>query len=724
MQNDSGMGTGAGPVQLVLAGDEIFGAPGVSDKIERKRRQTAEAVARLVAARSEIGDLPDVVDPERRRRCEADVVEWIETYCPTLLRHRMPVRLQGYVRQIVAHADAHAGKTQIIVPRGGGKTSCGLGAILYLTTTGRTKFIVILGAKAAMASSLLKNAWRVLERSQPFFEDYPHIAYPIRALRGAFQRTVGQTYHGVQTSISKTASEIVLPTIDGSPASGAIILAGGAGCAIRGLLRDDGLRPQMVWLDDIMTRKASTPEASRRLEEWLQADVMGLSGADQGLSAVMACTRIADGDLTAIYEHEHAEWHTISYKLVEQWPHRQDLWDKYLALYTTDLVMGDSTGRRAHEFYLANRAEMDAGADVFDELAFDPKTEASAIERAYRLKVQLGEEAFEIEYQGRIPEGDGQLELKPDDVAKKVNGYPKRTLPRGTLACVAFIDVGTTSKLHYSVVATGPHRVKALVDYATYPEKGSITKKDMTLDQKNRALANALVTLAAKLYTQGYSTPTGKPVRLHALWIDRGWNTETVDAVCARLQQKGYVNTVPVKGFASQSYWQGAKAVVARGNNVDMRRQDDGTLFAAQNSDAFKEETQSALLGEPLTPGSLSIFGTDPREHAALAQQLTGEKLVEKFKTARGVQYRWAAARVGAQNHFLDSTSGAIAAATWYRFLEPDAISTAGLGAGTRHRSTAATKRAARRSISPKTAAKLARAARLAAIRNGVAGAT
>lgn len=53
------------------------------------------------------------------------------------------------------------------------------------------------------------------------------MCHPIRSLEGITQRAAGQLYRGRQTHIGWTAKEIVLPTIEGSAALGAIIRVAG-----------------------------------------------------------------------------------------------------------------------------------------------------------------------------------------------------------------------------------------------------------------------------------------------------------------------------------------------------------------------------------------------------------------------------------------------------------------------------------------------------------------
>ena len=82
------------------------------------------------------------------------------------------------------------------------------------------------------------------------------LCHPIRSLEGITQRAAGQLYQGRQTHIGWTAKEIVLPTIEGSAASGAIIRVAGITGRIRGMKfkRADGqsIRPSLVLIDQLL----------------------------------------------------------------------------------------------------------------------------------------------------------------------------------------------------------------------------------------------------------------------------------------------------------------------------------------------------------------------------------------------------------------------------------------------------------------------------------------
>ncbi len=77
----------------------------------------------------------------------------------------------------------------------------------------------------------------------------PEVCFPIQALDGIANRANGQLYQGKRTQIGWTAKEVVLPTIAGSKASGAIIKVAGLTGRIRGMKfkRPDGktVRPSL-----------------------------------------------------------------------------------------------------------------------------------------------------------------------------------------------------------------------------------------------------------------------------------------------------------------------------------------------------------------------------------------------------------------------------------------------------------------------------------------------
>ena len=62
-----------------------------------------------------------------------------------------------------------------------------------------------------------------LDGNDLLLADFPEVVFPIQSLDGIANRCYGQLYRGDRTHIGWTAREVVLPTMPGSPASGAVI---------------------------------------------------------------------------------------------------------------------------------------------------------------------------------------------------------------------------------------------------------------------------------------------------------------------------------------------------------------------------------------------------------------------------------------------------------------------------------------------------------------------
>ncbi|GIW81595.1 MAG: hypothetical protein KatS3mg105_3402 [Gemmatales bacterium] len=101
---------------------------------------------------------------------------------------------------------------------------------------------------------MLDSIGMELDGNDLLLKDFPEVVYLIHDLDGIANRCKGRLCKGERTHIGWTAREILLPTIAGSTASGAIIKVAGITGRIRGMKykRADGktVRPTLVVLDD------------------------------------------------------------------------------------------------------------------------------------------------------------------------------------------------------------------------------------------------------------------------------------------------------------------------------------------------------------------------------------------------------------------------------------------------------------------------------------------
>lgn len=632
----------------------------------------AERARRRINEIAEVGPLPPCANPARREAAEADAATWIQTYTPGLLAHAMPPRLAEYARTIQRAVETKSGLVHVRLPRGSGKTSIFKGAALWAALTGKVHYLVLLAATAKGAGAILEDLWRLLENPSPALaEDYPEICVPIRELDGKIQRARSQTVDGEHTNIEHNRGIIVFPTVSGSPASGVTVAALGAGCAVRGLIRGAS-RPDFLLLDDLQTRKkADSPAAVERLEKWIQGDAIGLGGSD-GLGALMASTPIASNDLSETFANPelHPEWQLVQFPLVIHPPAKDQAenWKEYDRLFLTDLAAHDSTASTATA-YLREHPAMFDGVECLDPLAYG-RNEIHAYQRARNLRLRMGREAFEAEYQLTIPKPSQSIDLTAENVRDTANGFPRGVLPPGTIRLCGFIDVGSASRCHWVVIAIGRENVMAVADYGAFPEKGRMIPAKATEEQADKILAASLYQLADSLYKREYRTHDGKRETLYSLAIDEGWKTKIVRRVCALLQSRGRKNTFPAKGWDSIGFDRGRKHAVFSAPFAELRKMDDGTLALAHDADHWKEYGQRAFLGTPLQSGSLCVFGT-PSEHGDFSAQVAGERLTHKAKTPNGqFLYRWSLPP-GSANHYGDAVSGALALCSYLRFLVP-----------------------------------------------------
>lgn len=650
---------------------------------KRAPLSNAERQARFVARRSDLGELPPPGDPERRARCSADVVAFAEEYCSALLDHAPSEGLRQYLREL-QEAIEGAGQIHVRMARGAGKTTLVKCALAWALATGRLHYVVIFCAAVDLTAGILGDVWDVFEFCEAFAEDFPEVSVPIRAADGLSQRWLAQSYHGRRTQVRRSAREIRLPTIEGSPSSGAIVLGRGAGSKTRGLVRGKR-RPDFVLLDDIQSREdALNPTAVRKLEEWIQGDIQGLTGSRM-LNAVMTSTPIEPGDLSDRFADpdQHGEWRLVEHPLVESEP-ESPLWLEYDARWRAARLAGDSDFADATALYRANRAAMDKGAAVLDPLNFDARLELSGYQHARNLRLIMGRAAFSAEYQLTTRVREDAVQISPQLVAGRVNGSPRLALPPGTTAAVAFLDVNAAAGISWAVVAAGPHQTAAVVDWGRHPEGGRrLVPANASDDETDRLVSAGISAVLQRLLSLALpSAATGRAERVAAVWIDCGYRRRTVLRTAEVWRAKTGRLVFGCQGFANRNYQARSRHVEQRGRDADFRRA-EGEAWFAQNSDLWRERAQRAFLAPPLTPGSLSLPGSDPREHLPYAEEVCAEILAEKIQRARGEPdlYLWTQ-RPGAGNHYLDATSGALCMAAWYRLLDDvDVFDAAGTAA-------------------------------------------
>lgn len=646
---------------------------------EQHRRRAAKRQADIAEAGQEIGPPPAVVNSERRTACERDFRAFCETYCAPVFylswsddHHRAIAKIERAVLdgQLFAFA----------MPRGSGKTSLCLVAVLWAVLYGHCKYVCLIAATEKRARKLLEKVYNALERNALLFEDFPEVCWPIRKLERTPQRAPKQRCNGRYTSMLWTKNEIVLPTVDGSVASGTIVtVCGLTGGEVRGQVKDmpDGgmLRPSLVLLDDPQTKaSAKSPTQTHDRVELLQGDVMGMAGPDRNIAGMMPCTVIRPGDMAdeILSPERHPEWHGERTKLIYAWPQNEALWEEYASVRAQGLRRGDPA--EATEFYRQNRAAMDAGARVAWPERFPPDC-ISALQHAMNLKLR-DEAAFFAEYQNEpMVEQDEEDLLTAEQIAGKLNRRMEATVPSACTKLAMYIDVHK-KLLYWAVLAFEPNFTAYLVAYGMYPDQ---KRQYCTMREARRTLLMAhrghgeeaaiyagLEALSAETLGRTWRRDDGAELRVSLCLIDSGYQKNTVDLFARQTKFAGLV--LPAKGLPVT-----ASSIPLEDRNRKKGEElgDAWRITGAQgeysvrlvliDTNHWKSFLQARLVVPIGGPGCLSLWGKSETRHRLLSEHLAAEYRVRTEGRGRKID-EWKLPAHKPDNHYLDCCVGAMAA--------------------------------------------------------------
>ena len=646
-------------------------------KVDSEKKSVAKSgadrVAAHVAKRSDIGQLPAVVDPERRERCRYNLRLFGVTYGRKLLKHDPSDEMQKFIDGIQS-AILNGGLIQVRWPRGKGKSAWVKIAIVWAIAYHHRQFIVAFAANGKAAEAIIDDIWTLVETSDQLFEDFPALCHPVRALDGIVQRCATQNYNGKRTKIYKGVKVIKFAKLEGTDELGFQVVARGVEAGTRGLV-DMDMRPDFIFFDDIQTRKtALSVSKTNWLEDFVKQDAMGLAGHDRSIAAAMADTPIAENDLSERHadKNQHPEWITITAPLIIKWPKNLELIDAFEEMYKRDIANNDFTLTMSKAFYIEHQVEIEEGTEVLDPMDGD-ESEVSAMHHALNLYCKIGKEGFFSEYQMQTRRECDMVQIDADTVSRRLNTYEMCVLPLECRAFVAYCDVNAVASggLRWAVMAVGPRRVCTIAAYGRYPKRGRLYPEKSTETQRKIAIAQGIVAVYNTINALPLRTAVGKNLIPTALCVDSGWETKVVCSAIRSINSRFPV--IPSKGFGWKNYkpykrnGEQISGVISMGDHCHLSQSENG-VFLAVHTDYWKEEMQRSLLAPPLQPGSLSMWGNDHTLHYDLASEICNEKLSAKFQRPDG-QEQWDWSKSGL-NHWCDVITGCFYVASWYRLYD------------------------------------------------------
>jgi hypothetical protein len=649
---------------------------------QRKARSNARE-RRLSASVRDIGKLPPCQDPARREACRLDLRLFCEMY------HQATFHLawsDDHLQVITALQSAvlEGGQAAIAMPRGSGKTALSIAACEWALLYAHRRFLLLIAATEAAGEELLKLIRGDLESAaSPIAADFPEVSFPLAALEGIANRAAGQMHRGKRTRITLTADEIVLPTIEGNEASGAILRVAGLLGRIRGhIARLPGggtARPDMVIIDDPQTDESaqSLTECAKR-ERVLAGNVIGLGAAGKRIAVVATVTVIREGDVAdrLLNRQIHPEWNGRRMRLLYVEPTNAKLWEQYDDARRSSLELhGDIRG--ATEFYLEHRADLDAGAVIAWPARFLPG-EASALQHAMNLRLQDAA-AFAAEYQNepltdRARDAEAAI-LSADMIMRRLSGFEVGVIPLSTVKLTASIDVQQRA-LYYLVAAWREDFTGCVVDYGIFPRQATEhvlyknvrpTLQDLApLAGVEGAILAGLEQLTESLMARTWQEDGGQSAKITRCLIDANWreSTEVVYTLCRRsphamqlMPSHGRFVGLSAKPLSEWAKKPGDRAGLGWRVPVDSRPR-----HVVFDTGLWKSHVHARLSTAPGNPGNLTLFGKQQSKHRMLAEHLTSETRERMRGSARSVDI-WTLLP-HRDNHLLDCLVGAAVAAS------------------------------------------------------------
>jgi hypothetical protein len=672
---------------------------------EKQRSRIREIQRKQTAAGAELDGTPlgaliaaGPVNVDRRASCERDLLRYLQTYFPASTglspfsddHHRVIARIQDCILGGGLFCEA--------VYRGFAKTTISQNTALWAESYGHRKCIPLFGATDDDGCRNMQSIKLELETNDDLLDDFPEICAPIRALHGRPQRCASQTYKGEPTHIEWTADKIVLPTIPGSKASGAVLVSRGLTGASRGLVfkRSDGTnqRPDFALIDDPQTDESATSPAqvNKRLDI-IRRSILKSAGHFKSLACVVTCTVRASNDVAEqlMDPKLSPSWQSERVRMVRRWADEHGdeataivprklgpLWRKYADIRNTFDRDNPNDQKRAWReataFYREHQADMDRGCVISWEGCFDREHELSAIQHAYNMLIDDGADVFATECQNGTP-----LEILPEgmltasQIASKVNGYARGTVPPEATHLTGFIDVQDNVLFWIVVAWRASDFTGFVVDYGCYPEQrrqyftlkeAVATLGDVHRGGREAAWTAGLKTLTEALLGKAWPVHGGGALKISKCLVDAQYGDST-DTIYSFIRQSPFGGVLlPSHGRAIKAtgspmqFWpkqEGEKSGLNWRDRMSPKHRSRYVIYDTHFWKSFFHSRLSVPIGGE---ACLSLFAAEPREHQMLADHLTAEKpLLVEVHGGRRVN-EWQEPPPDRDNHWFDGAVG------------------------------------------------------------------
>lgn len=632
--------------------------------------------------------IPDYTDAElkERFRREADDELWIRSYWQAFSRDPY-YPLEPQQLQMAADFAAllsQGGDRATAASRGEGKTTLAVAlTVKAILQGGGQDLWVLLGATARNARNILHRIRKAMLNDE-LGRYYKEACCPVRALQHTPQRAKTQVANGrrfpngerfeyAETCFHWTGDHLVFPNVPGSPSAGAIVTSDGLDTAVRGC-NIDNMRPRAVIIDDPDNPDSiRNPSQADKLLRAIDRDVAGLGSQRRPVSRLVLCTcasRVsAAAQLTDPAKYPSFRGRRMRFLLEP--PSNKAAWEKFVNLCKqgwtgeTGDVRESPIPRAAHEFYVAHRVEMDAGAAVANPNRFDHRirpeggtVEISALEHYYGWVARIGQANTSTEFDNDPPDDLGLLDLTVEQIRDSRSGWPYRVVPPDTARITVGADVKKLG-LHWVAVAWDERCVGSILEFHFW--------RFATAGQRPEACEHAVLEGLREWWDWIQShkpwreDPEDETTARFPDWtlIDSGWKDEgwSIQPVSVFASEVGFGRCMPCKGFGRYRRPQPQRGIrIFDECHIDYRNR---TPLCDVNADAYKTRVHEGFMADFNTPGSLGLH--DPRAGDD-GRQLRSSLEEEREYGSHIISEQWDPARAkflppNGPNHYLDATA-------------------------------------------------------------------
>lgn len=626
----------------------------------------------------DIGQIPQPEDPARRAGCAQDLGKFLKTYFPGTFRHEWSAVHKRLIEliQIVVLVGA---LLAMGIPRGWGKTSLCVRAVIWAIAYRHHQFVMLIGASNEAAKQMIADIRTELESNPLLMADFPELCMPIAALEGVNQRGKAQLCCGVRTKVFASDFELRLGDVAGK--SGGIIRSGGIlSSKIRGARHVvDGavIRPTLGLVDDPQTEaSAASKRSCYRRERVIQAALPGLPGAGEAWSCLMTMTVIEPGDVAdrVLDRDKHPDWHGVRHAALDSLPDADamDLWFEWNQIREACLRK-DEDLEAAHKFYRKNMKAMKAGSEIVWKDGYDPDRFIDPLEQSMDWFFR-DRQGFWSELMNNPAgfEPESRPKLDRDTVAVRCHHLKAESAPLEAEFVTAFIDVQGKC-LFYEVRAHAMDSTSWVLQYGTWPgqPRAYFTLADikLTLDSLypklptlQTRLKAAIKDLAATLFEKEWPREDGHVLKLNVAGIDANWETDTVKAA---VRSSGFMSRlIPTHGRSFRPPKVALNDLPKKdGDRVGLfwrlrsPREKEAIRHLVYDIDHWKSHHRDRLLIPQESPGACSLCAG--RDHTMYADHQLSEysSFVHDVSTQRTVEV-WEHRPERPDNHFWDTSVG------------------------------------------------------------------